>query len=362
VVGGALVGGALVVALLAGIGDGTNARPPATSSDDTGGGGLSAWRELLDDAGYEVDAAEEPPSAEGLDPAATAVLLDPGTLADREAEALAEHLAAGGRLVIGGEVDGETIERVAGSPMSRTTAGTATTAVPLAPAREVAGVASVAASGTTRFEATGGALPILGVDSSVLAALAGEGSGEVVVLADATPLQNDRLALADNALFALRLAGAPERPVTFVESVEAVHASGLAALPGSWRWTFLGLLAAALTLIAARVRRFGPPDPPGRELAPSRREYLDAVAASLARTRDPVAASEPVRRAAREQLARRAAVSPELDRAELERLGPAFSLSEAEVAAIAPGDGERGDPIDAGRALSKLYGTTEVRR
>ncbi len=111
---------------------------------------------------------------------------------------------------------------------------------------------------------------------------------------DVRRLQNARLADGDNAAYALELVmKSPPAPLVFVERERA---RGLAALPEAGKWA-LGLLgAAALLFMLARGRRFGPPDPPGRVLAPPRVAYVDALAAALAKTRDPAGAMEPITR------------------------------------------------------------------
>jgi hypothetical protein len=115
-------------------------------------------------------------------------------------------------------------------------------------------------------------------------ALAGAGRGRVVMVADPSPLQNRLLARADNAALALALSG--QGPLTFVESVHGYGAAtGLAALPADAGWALILLAAAALALMAARGRRFGPPEAARRELAPPRAAYVDALATTLARRR-----------------------------------------------------------------------------
>ena len=110
--------------------------------------------------------------------------------------------------------------------------------------------------------------------------------------ADLRRVRNENLADGDNAAYALELAG--DGPLVFAEGERP---RGLAALPESGKWA-LGLLGlAALLFMLARGRRFGPPQPPGRELAPPRVAYVDALAAALAKTRDPAGAMEPITRA-----------------------------------------------------------------
>jgi hypothetical protein len=102
----------------------------------------------------------------------------------------------------------------------------------------------------------------------------------LTLLAEPSPLENGRLARGDNAAFALDLAGSG--PLVFFEPQRA---SGLAALPGNAKGALVLLLVAALVLMLARGKRFGPVEPEARELPPPRVAYVDALAATLARAK-----------------------------------------------------------------------------
>jgi hypothetical protein len=117
-----------------------------------------------------------------------------------------------------------------------------------------------------------------------------------------------------------------------------------------WALVLLGL--SALVLIAARWPRLGPPEPPERPLFPPRRAYVDALAATLARSRDRTAAVESVRSAARERLARRAALPRDADAAAWNAAARAAGLDDSEARALQDGSDE--DGIAAGRALARL--------
>ena len=175
--------------------------------------------------------------------------------------------------------------------------------------------------------------------------------GRIALVADPSPLQNRLLAEADNAALALALAG--PGPVTFVESVHGYGAeTGLAALPDRFQWALILLGLSGLLLIAARWPRLGPAEPPEEPLFPPRREYVDALAATLARSRDRAAAVESVRVAARERLARRAALPSDADPGAWAAAARAAGLTDEETRAVA-GDSP-GDGIAAGRALARL--------
>jgi len=167
-----------------------------------------------------------------------------------------------------------------------------------------------------------------------------DGRGEILLVADASPVQNDLLARVDNAQLALDLAGPPSRPLVFVESVHGYGPStGLSALPTGWKVALAGLLLAALVWIVARGRRLGQPDPLGAPAPPPRTAYVRALALSLRRVGRPDELAEPLRRAADAELGRRAGLaasaSPQQRRAALVRLG----LDDVQVQALdyAPG-------------------------
>jgi hypothetical protein len=264
------------------------------SADDRGPGGLAVWAAFLDAADHTVERANATPAEADLDPDGTTVLIDPGPLEPADIAALRDLVADGGHLVVGGDIDEGDLAELAGSPID-VGPSALEVARPLTPAPEVSGVQEVAASGTEAITRAGAALPLLGDGTgNVLAALATPGSGRVVLLADATPLTNQRIEDADNAQFALDLAGSPDRPVRFVEPTRAEPGEGLAALPNEWLWGFGGLVLAGLCLVAARARRLGPPQEAHRALPPPRRAYVDAMAAQLARAGDREAAARAV--------------------------------------------------------------------
>lgn len=264
------------------------------SVEDRGPRGLAVWAAFLDAAGHSVERTDAAPADADLDPDATTVLIDPGPLEQADLEALRELIGDGGHLIVGGETDEADLAELAGSPIDVGASGIAV-AHPLAPAPEVNGVEEVTAGGTGSITRAGVTLPLLGDGAgNVLATLATPGSGHLVLLADATPLTNQRIEDGNNAQFALDLAGSPDRPVRFVQASRADPGEGLAALPSEWLWGFGGLVLAGLCLVAARARRLGPPQEVHRALPPPRRAYVDAMAAQLARAGDRDAAARAV--------------------------------------------------------------------
>jgi hypothetical protein len=200
-----------------------------------------------------------------------------------------------------------------------------------------------------RWEELGGALPILAGPDGPVGAVAEQGEGRAVLLADASALANARLAHADNAQLALDAAGG--RTVAFLETVHGYgEATGLAALPGRAVWVLAGLALAALALVWSMARRFGPPEEEALALAPPRRDYVEAVATALAGTGDAHGVADAAARGARRRLADRAGLPPAADEPALREAAERFGLDDAETAALFGGD----DALAAGRALAKL--------
>lgn len=326
---------------------------PRSSSYATAPEGLAAYATLLRDNGYDVSAALDAPTDDTLDPRSTVVLLDPDTVLEEEAQALGRFVERGGRLVAGGPDPTWLASVLEGAPEWSPDGFESADA--LAPVPETAGVARVSTGGIGSWTAVGSSLPALGDDGDRSLLVVGRaGAGSFALLADASPLHNDRLGEDDNAALGLALAGSRDRPVTFVETVHGYGAErGLAALPDGWKVALAGLVLAGLLLMLARGRRLGPPEDEERTLPPPRRAYVDAIAASLAKTGQPSAALGPVRGRGRALVAARAG-SRELDDGDLRRTGRRIGLSDEEVDALAgEGAGER-DLLDAGRALARL--------
>jgi Domain of unknown function (DUF4350) len=198
---------------------------PAGSSYATTPGGLAAYAELLKRAGHDVRRVREPLDERRPAVGETLVVVDGDPLGDDERAALVAHVRAGGRAIAAGSA-----------------------------AREF--------------------------DSDL-------DTPRLVRFPDAGALRNATLARGDNAATALTLAGPPARRVAFVESVHGyAPRTGLAALPRSVRTCLILLGVAALAFLVVKGRRLGPPEAAERELAPPRREHVEALAAALARTKD----------------------------------------------------------------------------
>jgi Domain of unknown function (DUF4350) len=330
---------------------------PDSSAYATAPAGLAAYADLLARHGVRVERRRRT-VADGAAPArGTLVVLDPRAVEPEEAGAIASWVRAGGRLVTGGERGVAWLAGRVTESLPAREDGPARGAGVLAPVPETAGVLTVRPIAGGELHALGGALPLLGPPGAPLATLTLVGRGRVIVLADASPLQNRGLARADNAAFALALAGGGET-VTFLETVHGYGAStGLGALPAGARWGLLGLLLAALAFVWSRARRIGPPQDAERPLPPPRADYVDALAGSLARTRRPAEVARPLQAAARGVLARRAGLGSQPRDAELRAAAGRYGLGEAETAALLDGPRDLEGALAAGRAHEILNGT-----
>lgn len=322
--------------------------------EDAGPSGLLGLSILLNDSEHSVERVAEAPASGDLDPEKTAILVDPGTLTAADASALHDLADDGGRVVVAGDPGADATSRLLGTDAEVAGASSLGPFSPLLPAPETSGIAVVEAEGSSVVSPAGGALPLIGASGEALAVAADVGSGRVVLLADPSPLQNGLLASSDNARFALNLAGPNGREVQLVEVVRAPPGSGLAALPSEWGWTAGGLLLAVLVLAFARGRRLGPPELEARPLPPPRRQYVEALAAALVRTRDPATAVAPLRDAGRERLARRAGLAHDADDAALRRAGQAAGLEPAEVEALCGAGGDEDAMLAVAGAVAKL--------
>jgi hypothetical protein len=319
---------------------------PRSSSFATAPDGFAAWADLARRSGREVRTLRERWSDDTLPAEGTVVVLDPDDFTRGQARALRRFAEGGGRVVAGGMDPGPWIDELArGLEWER---GGEEDARVLVPAPETGAASALRTGAEGRWERAGEALPL---DDGPIVLVRTAGEGRIALVADPSPLQNRLLDDADNAALALALAG--PGPVTFVESVHGYGtATGLAALPARFRWGLILLGLAGLLLIAARWPRLGPPEPPEEPLFPPRRAYVDALAATLARSRDRASAVESVRSAARERLARRAALPRDADAAAWADAARAAGLPDDEARALMDDTGD--DGIAAGRALARL--------
>lgn len=325
---------------------------PPYSSYSTTSDGTAGLAELLERDGRAVEQLRGSLAAASPDPAATVFIVGAGRLSSDEAAVLEEFLASGGRLVAGGP-DPHWLDGVVGG-IPEWSSGGSESLHPLVPAPEVRSVGTVDSAGFGTWDADADGLPLLGGDTGPVLVSRRAGKGRALLLSDVSPIQNAALDEADNAALALGLAGERGRKVIFVEGVHGFgETRGLAALPNRWKWALGGLGLAALAMMWAIGRRFGPPEDERRPLPPPRRRYVDAQALTLARTHGPQEAVAPVRDAARERIARRAALGPEAGDPQLRKAAEQLGLDARETDAVL---GHSEDVLAAGRALAKLTG------
>jgi hypothetical protein len=333
---------------------GADETAPRSSSLSTGRTGLAAYAELLRRNDRATDEQRGDLADHALDGRETLVVLDPVSVDREDDRAIRTFVQRGGRLLIGGVGATSLLDALFDDPPSQSAAGVRN-AEPVGGAPEVEGLRSVRSAGDGSWSDPGATDPVLGDETRTLATVADVGRGRVVALADASPLQNRLLARVDNAGFGLAAAG-DGRAVVFAEGLHGYgRESGLGAIPGRWQAALIGLALAALLGVVAAGRRLGPPEDADRALPPPRREYLDAIAGSLARTHRPAEALAPLQAAAREQLARRAGLPPTASETELRAAATRLGWSPADIDALFAPPRTDADVVATGNALVRAH-------
>ena len=329
------IGAVLVLNLLAGgidraVGGHEPSGVPGSSygTQDTGLAGLA---QLLSRYGHPVSRVRGELTDQTLDPAATAFVIEPATLTAAENAELLRFVSKGGRLVVGGS-DPFYVKSLRDRAPDWSPDGTRTYRQ-FDPA--LGNIRLVEAEGRGSWVDPGSGRVVASDDAITLATGERVGSGTIFFLADVSPLANGYLAHADNAAFALGLAGDDGRPVVFVEGVHGFSENrGLGALPDAWKIALALVAVAAVVFAWSRGRRFGPPDRVARDLPPPRAEYVRALAVTLERTRDPEHALAPMQQWARDRIARISPLPPDATSEQLDRAAIALGCSEAERGAI----------------------------
>jgi hypothetical protein len=285
----------------------------------------------------------------------TLVVLDPDSVSREEEHVVRAFVEAGGRLVAGGASSTGLLNTLLEQAPEWSPDGRRRVE-PDGAAPEVAGLDEIVTSGAGAWDETGETEPVLGGGERVVATVADVGDGRVVMLADPSLLQNRLLDRVDNAAFALQVVG----DTTSVRFAEGQHgygdATGLGAIPDRWKVALVGLAIAALVGAVAAGRRLGPPEDEARALPPPRRVYVDALAESLARTRQPVHALAPLQVATRARLARRAGLGPDAGEDELRAAATRFGWSPTETDALFAPTADDDAVMAAGQALARVTG------
>jgi hypothetical protein len=273
------------------------------SSYATADGGLAAYTSLLARYDHPIERTRGPLATQALDPRSTIFVVQPTELTRDDTDALLEFVSEGGRLVVGG-TEPFYMRDLRDHPPTWSSDNTTywSNADPaLGPAR------NILTAGGGSFSDPGSGRVVVGQPENSLVTVDRVGRGEIYFLADSSVLSNGYLGEADNASFALALAGAPGRPVAFAEGVHGYgRERGWRAIPHQWKIALLFLAIAAIVYVWSRARRFGAPDRNARTLPPPRSDYVRALATTLERTHDSAHALAPAQAWAREQVETRA--------------------------------------------------------
>jgi len=268
-----------------------------------------------------------------------------------DGERLLAFVRAGGRLIVGGLSPDSALTALFQAPPDWA-AGPGAEAIDTptsAASTGLPGVATVLSAGAgTWTQSRGYDVLLTDPDGSPVLMARRVGAGEIVLVADPSPLQNAYLGDADNAQLALTLSAA--RPLVFVESVHGYGTSrGLAALPAGFQVALAGLALAALLWVLSRWRRLGPPDTLDPLPTPPRAAYVQAMSLLLRRSGPPSELTPSLRAAAERELSRTPATDPAARRLALARRG----LDEAEIDALTNGDGDP-DVLALAGAVARL--------
>jgi hypothetical protein len=303
----AVFGIVLILQLLtAGTREADGRTAPNGSSFATHDDGYKALRQLLEIDGHDVTIARRGFDEVPPDPASTVFVIAGARLSTADQEVLRAFVERGGHLVMAAQPLGTLI----GADLSTVTdpAGRRTVTYPY-PGLEA--VDEVAAPNALTFRDPGPLVGAIGAPDMPTVGLVHIGDGVVWAVADPSILANGSLDQADNAALGLVLAGDPVRTVVFTEYVHGFGPiTGLASLPSDVQTAIWLAAIAGIVWMLGRSRRFGPPERPSRPLAPPRAAYVDALAASLARTNELAAATAPIRDRIRRELAHRGGDAP----------------------------------------------------
>jgi Domain of unknown function (DUF4350) len=301
------------------------------SSYSTADGGLAAYASLLGRFGHPVTRSRGPISAQPLDPASTVVVLDPSVLTREDTASLLQFVTAGGRLVIGGSEPFYLHNLRDDPPTWKPDHVTDWRDVD----PTLGGARQVLTRGTGVWSDPGSGHTVVHNGDVALVTRETIGRGEIVFVADPSALGNEFLGSADNAAFALALAGADGRPVVFAEGVHGFgRARGIRAIPGPWKAALLLLALAALALAWSRARRLGPPDQPARRLPPPRADYVEALSLTLERTRDPTQSFAPLRGWVRDHVSARSALPATATDDDVAHAAHALGYPDDEISAL----------------------------
>lgn len=286
---------------------------PVSSSYSTGDRGMEAFADLAGATGHQVVRWRDRLQPGDLPTDATVVVADPASMSEDEYRAILRFVADGGRLVVAGANTEPLLQGATGTPVSWMAGPPVEGLHVEGPADLVGAAERVGGDEGGRWDGADGLQVLASDDLGRPAVVAGPaGDGTVIALAGAELLHNDHLADDDNAALALGLVGGADRTLVFVESVHGFSATGIDALPSSWKWAAAGLALALAVGLWSAGSRLGPPEPQARALRPARLDHVRAVAADLDRvSTEPAHLVEPLLVDNRRALAERLRVAPD---------------------------------------------------
>lgn len=324
---------------------------PTTASKSANADGFLAYRTLLERNGIEV--IDDASTRASLPRKATVISFGRSVFSRND---LIDVASDGGRLIVLGD-----------AALAEFTTGSRTTEVADSRLRvmdsdvtELRGVTELDAPITTVF--WGGQTPftplIMGDPGFVISATRPQEQGTIVIVSDPALLSNSYLDQADNAAFGLAIVGAG--PVYFDERPPLTPTSAGSTpeptnpLPSEWTWTMALLATAALVWMAGAGRRFGPPEPISRQLDPSRKEFVESVAATLARTGHTGAAAAPLRLHARRLVIKQSGLPENSSDQQIREAGKKLGLTDQQVATFTSTSTDENNAVMAGRLVAAL--------
>lgn len=302
-----IIGIMVALVIVAAFGSDKAVDGPMGSSLVTTSLGTAALLETLDELGADVRQLRVPLSAEVLEDVDTLIALEVGEqfYDPFESVSLKNRVESGLTLVTSGPPNTDLLQPIIGDVPDW---------IPTTPLEgdSTIGSQTVVSSRFGTFQ-PGSGLPLVIAGDRDLVVMFAVGDGAVVMFSDTAMLANQSLGLADNAEFAVDQIGLGT--VAFDEFRHGFTELGttglLQAAPEAWTRTAWLVGLALVVALATYGRRLGPAEPEGRTFVPSRRSLVDAVAASLRRTRSPVESTQSTRDLAIREISRRALLSPD---------------------------------------------------
>ncbi len=322
------------------------------SSYATNGAGLSAYAQLLADYGHPVQRQRGNLGSRALDPSDLLILSGserPEPLRPDELATITTFLDEGGRAVLI-EVRAQDVQAITGTALD--VVGGVRDYHEFAP--QLGDLRTVRTDGRFAYSPHRAVTVLASQTDRALLVSTRASAGSVLLLAEATPLQNAAIGKADNAAFGLALPD-PDQPVVFAEGVHGYgQRSGLAALPDRWKAGLVLLGLAAILFAWSRARRLGPPDRPDRELPPARSQYVDAMADTLEHTQDRARALAPLGEWARNRIKVGAGLPPDADRDAVAAAARRMGLSDAEIVTLWQPPVDDDEVLSLGRVATRV--------